>query len=118
MLKVIKLPALSLLAVLLVGGLAGCSAAEDPAAIVTAKPDAARSASLDSTMNSLISEVEGSRDASGHIAGKASTSPGNTVVLKSLSGGKDFCLNVTENTSGQSRTYFSATGQTMNGGSC
>lgn len=118
MLKVIKLPALSLLAVLLAGGMAGCSVAEDPAAIVTAKPDAARSASLDSIMSSLISEVEGSRDASGNIAGKASTSPGNTVVLKSLSGGKDFCLNVTENTSGQSRTYFSATGQTMSGGNC
>lgn len=118
MFKLTKIPALALTSITLMAGLIGCSATENPAAIVTAKPDAARSASLDSTMNSLISEIEGSRDASGHIAGKASTSPGNTVVLKSLSGGKDFCLNVTDNTSGQSRTYFSASGQTMNGGNC
>jgi hypothetical protein len=118
MFKLIKIPALALASAALLAGLTGCSMADDPAAVVTAKPDAARSASLDSTLNSLVSEVEGSRDASGNIAGKVSSSPGHTVVLKAVSGGKDFCLNLTDNSSGQSRTYFSATGKAMTGGSC
>lgn len=113
--KIIFAPLLLTMAVSL---LTGCSIQDDPAAVVTSKPDAARSAALDSSLQSVVSEVEGSRDANGLITAKTISSVGNSVVIKPLAGGKDYCLNLKDNTSGQSKTYTSTTGKSIDGGSC
>lgn len=97
--------------------LSGCGVAEDPAAVITGKPDQARSAALASAVKTAVSEVESTRT-SNKITLSNPIIEGFTTNIKPHGLGANYCLVVTENTTKAAKTYTSVDSKTIEGNVC
>lgn len=90
----------------------------DPAVIVTGKPDVARSASLNASLQNAIAQLEGDRGADGKVPQKAPPVPGMDTKVIPDADKINYCLVVTDKTNGQSKAYNSQTRVTMDANQC
>lgn len=98
--------------------LSGCAAAEDPAAIITAKPDQARSAALTSAVQNVVSQLEGTRTANGSVTLSNPVVPGFDTKVKPNGTGANYCVVITDSTTGNAKTYTSIDAKTVDGTKC
>lgn len=110
--KLIILPLLSLLL------LTGCAAAENPAAVVTGKPDMARDAGLTSALQNVVSELESTRNANGDITLSNPVVSGYETKVMPQGMGANYCAAVTDSKTGKAKTYTSVDKKTVEGDNC
>lgn len=97
--------------------ISGCGVAEDPAAIVTGKPDQARSVALSSAMKTAVTEIESTRTDKKIILSNP-VIEGFTTKIQPHGLGANYCLVVTDDTTGNSKAYTSFDSKTIEGNVC
>lgn len=97
--------------------LTGCGVSEDPAALITAKPDQARSAALASAMQTAVTEIESTRTSDKIILSNP-VIEGFTANVKPHGLGSNYCLIVTDNTTKEAKTYTSVDSKIIEGNTC
>lgn len=98
--------------------LSGCAAPADPAAVITGKPDQARSASLVSAVQTVVADLESTRDANGSVTLSNPVIPGFSTKVKPHGTGANYCVVVTDSTTGNAKTYTSIDTKTVDGSKC
>lgn len=97
--------------------LSGCGVAEDPAAVITDKPDQARNAALLSAVQTAVAEVESTRTADKIIISNPKV-PGFKTKIQPHGLGANYCLVVTDEATGAAKAYTSADSKTIDGSTC
>lgn len=97
--------------------LSGCGVADDPAAVITGKPDQARSVALTSAVKTAVSDIESTRTDKKIVLSNPIIE-GFTTKVTPHGLGANYCIVVTDNTTGDSKAYTSVDAKTIEGNVC
>jgi hypothetical protein len=98
--------------------LTGCSAANDPAALITSKPDQASNVAMVSALQSVVTNVESTRDAEGKIGSGYAQPAGYKSTVHVIAPGDNYCLVITDPKNGNAKTYTSINKSIVDGSKC